>query len=98
MQIESSTTGLENLTVVPISRDTAMKVTIAYIEESPFDWTEAPGTATGAWTLVDKLGAEDNHQFSRFRNPVYLSVSLPSTTPRRREATRSSIRIRVQVT
>ncbi|HIE4194936.1 TPA: transporter substrate-binding domain-containing protein, partial [Burkholderia cenocepacia] len=25
-----------------------MKVTIAYIEEPPFGWTEADGTATGA--------------------------------------------------
>ena len=29
-------------------RDEAMKVTIAYIEEPPFGWTEADGTATGA--------------------------------------------------
>lgn len=33
---------------VPISRETAMKVTIAYIEEPPFGWTAADRTATGA--------------------------------------------------
>ncbi|ABE36701.1 amino acid ABC transporter substrate-binding protein, PAAT family [Paraburkholderia xenovorans LB400] len=33
---------------VPISRETAMKVTIAYIEEPPFGWTEADRIATGA--------------------------------------------------
>jgi polar amino acid transport system substrate-binding protein len=32
----------------PISRDTAMKVTIAYIEEPPFGWTEADRTVAGA--------------------------------------------------
>jgi len=32
----------------PISRETAMKVTIAYIEEPPFGWTEADNRATGA--------------------------------------------------
>lgn len=33
---------------VPILRDAAMKVTIAYIEEPPFGWTEADRAATGA--------------------------------------------------
>jgi ABC-type amino acid transport substrate-binding protein len=33
---------------VPISRETTMKVTIAYIEEPPFGWTEADRIATGA--------------------------------------------------
>jgi hypothetical protein len=33
---------------VPILRDAAMKVTIAYIEERPFGWTEADRAATGA--------------------------------------------------
>jgi polar amino acid transport system substrate-binding protein len=37
-----------DLMAVPIVRDTAMKVTIAYIEEPPFGWTEADRAATGA--------------------------------------------------
>jgi polar amino acid transport system substrate-binding protein len=37
-----------DLMAVRILRDTAMKVTIAYIEEPPFGWTEADRAATGA--------------------------------------------------
>jgi len=44
-------------------RDEAMKVTIAYIEEPPFGWTEADGTATGAdielaETILRQIGVD----------------------------------------
>jgi polar amino acid transport system substrate-binding protein len=46
--VESSTIGSIHFMAAPILRDTAMKVTIAYIEEPPFGWTEADRVATGA--------------------------------------------------
>jgi polar amino acid transport system substrate-binding protein len=46
--MKSMTIRLADLFGVPFSEAKQMKVTIAYIEEPPFGWTEADQTATGA--------------------------------------------------
>jgi polar amino acid transport system substrate-binding protein len=47
MKVESAQSALHSM-AAHISRDKVMKVTIAYIEEPPFGWTETDGTATGS--------------------------------------------------